>query len=47
MKEFETQLSGFVGDSDFSKREYNVTKMTEAVQKGKSMIEALSKALGK
>ena len=47
MKEFETQLSGFVGDRDFSKREYDVTKMTEAVQKGKSMIEALSNALGK
>ena len=47
MKEFETQLRGCIGDSDFSKREYDVTKMTETIQKGKGMIEALSTALGK
>jgi hypothetical protein len=47
MKEFETHLSGFNGDRDYSKRDYDTAKMTEAVQKGKAMIESLSNALGK
>jgi hypothetical protein len=47
MKEFETHLSGFIGDRDYSKRNFDTAKMTEAVQKGKAMIEALSNALGK
>ena len=44
--DFLMQYPKFV-DRDFSKREYEVTKITETVQKGKGMIEALSTALGK
>lgn len=47
MKEFETHLCGFMSDRDHAKRDYDAAKMTEAVQKGRAMIETLSNALGK
>lgn len=45
MMELEIHLSTFIGDHDFNKRDYNVTTMTDAVNKGKKMIEDLSNAL--
>ncbi len=39
-------LSQFIGDQDYAKREYDVPKMTEALAKGKKLIEALSTELG-
>jgi hypothetical protein len=45
MQEFEKHLLTFRGDRDFFKRTYDVQQMTEAVHKGKKMIEAMSKQL--
>lgn len=40
--QFDKHLSTFIGDQDYSKREYNAAAMTEAVSKGKKMLEELS-----
>jgi hypothetical protein len=46
MNDFENHLSQFIGDRDYVKREYNVPKMIEVLEKGKKLIEALSTELG-
>ena len=45
MNELESHLSQFIGDQDYAKRKYDVPKMTEALEKGKKLIEALSDKL--
>lgn len=45
MTAFEKHLITFIGDRDYSKRDYNVPKMTEAVLIGKKMIDELSATL--
>ncbi len=47
MKTLETHLGTFIGDRDYSKRDYNPQKMTDAVLKGKKIIETLSADLGR
>ncbi len=42
MAAFEEHLKTFVSDGDYSKRDYNVPEMTEAVVKGKKIIDELS-----
>jgi hypothetical protein len=46
MRNLENHLSRFTGERDYSKRDYDVPKMTEAVEQGKRLIEALSVELG-
>jgi hypothetical protein len=45
--EFEKHLAGFVEGQDYSKRKYDVPSMTNAVLKGKQMLDNISIALGK
>src|ERR1044071_6382602 len=45
MTDLENHLSQFIGDLDYAKRNYDVPKMTEALEKGKRLIEALSTEL--
>jgi hypothetical protein len=40
--QFEKHLTTFIGDRDYSKRVYNASTMSEAVSKGKGMINELS-----
>lgn len=47
LKTFEAHLATFIGERDYSKRNYNVPQMTEAVAKGKKMIDALSDDLSR
>lgn len=45
LKALETHLTTFIGDRDYSKRDYEVKKMTEAVHKGRRLVETLSNDL--
>ncbi len=45
MNDLNIHLSTFVMDPDYKKRDYNILEMTDAVRKGKKMIERLSNAL--
>jgi hypothetical protein len=47
MKALDAHLATFVVERDYSKRDYDVAKMTEAVQKGNKMIRDLSNELGR
>lgn len=47
IKLLDTHLGTFIDDRDYSKRDYNVQRMTEAVMKGKKIIETLSSDLGR
>jgi hypothetical protein len=47
LKNFEAHLATFTDERDYSKRDYNVPRMTEAVAKGKKMIDALSDDLSR
>jgi hypothetical protein len=47
MAEFEKHLSTFIGNRDFTKREYSTASITAAVNKGKKMIEQISRDLSK
>jgi len=40
--QFDQHLSTFVGEQDYSKRDYNAAVMTDAVTKGKKMLDELS-----
>lgn len=42
---FEEHLTNFIGDPDYSKREYNVSEMTTNVLEGKQMLDELSALL--
>jgi hypothetical protein len=44
--QLEKHLTTFIGDRDYSKRVYDATAMTEAVAKGKKMVDDLSTMLG-
>lgn len=46
MAAFEAHLKTFVRDEEYSKRDYNVPQMTEAVLKGRKMIDELSSLVG-
>jgi hypothetical protein len=43
--QFDKHLSTFIGDRDYTKRDYNAAAMSEAVAKGKKMVEDLSNML--
>ena len=43
--QFDKHLTTFIGDRDYSKREYNASAMSAAVSKGKKMINELSNML--
>ena len=43
--QFDKHLTTFIGDRDYSKREYNASAMSDAVSKGKKMIDELSNML--
>ena len=47
MRTFDDHLRTFVGDRDYSKRTYDETRITDAVQKGLRMLEALSDRLAR
>lgn len=47
MKNLENHLSRFTEERDYAKRDYDVPRMTEAVDLGKRLIEGLSQELGK
>jgi len=47
MKDFDSHLATFIGDRDYSKRDYDQQRITEAVHKGKQMLEALSNGLAR
>ncbi len=47
LRELDDHLRTFVGDPDYSKRNYDQTRITEAVRKGLRMLEALSDRLGR
>jgi hypothetical protein len=47
LQQLNDQLSTFVGDHDYSKRDYNQTRITEAVHTGLRMLEALSDGLAR
>jgi hypothetical protein len=47
MKDFDNHLGTFIGDRDYKKRVYDQQQMTEAVHKGKRMLEALSDGLAR
>ena len=47
MKDLDTHLATFIGDRDYSKRDYDPQRMTEAVHKGNQMLEALSDGLAR
>ena len=40
--QLDNHLRTFVGDQDYSKRDYNASAMTDAVAKGKKMLDELS-----
>lgn len=42
MSALEAHLTTFIDDNDYSKRQYDVVKMAEAIQKGKKLINDLS-----
>lgn len=46
MKKLEAHLDGLPAESDYSKRDYDVPKLREAVHKGGQLIETLSDELG-
>jgi len=46
MKEFDAHLSTFTIERDFAKRDFNVQRMTDAVNKGKKMLAEISNELG-
>lgn len=45
MAAFEQHLATFIGDEDYENREYDVSRMTQAVVTGKKMIDELSAVL--
>jgi len=45
MKEFEAHIATFSGDPDFSKNQFDATKMTEALQEGRAWMEKISNEL--
>jgi len=47
LRDLDNHLSTFVGDRDYSKRNYDTARITEAVHKGMRMLEALSDRLGR
>ncbi len=47
MKDFDAHLAAFIGDRDYSKRDYDQQRITEAVHRGKQMLEALSDGLAR
>ena len=47
MRALDDHLRTFVGDRDYYKRTYDETKITDAVQKGLRMLEALSDRLAR
>ena len=47
LKSLENHLNRFTGERDYAKRDYDVQRMTEAVEQGKRLIEALSLELGR
>src|SRR5439155_22097432 len=47
MRAFDDHLRTFVGDRDYTKRNYDETRITDAVQRGLRMLEALSDRLGR
>jgi hypothetical protein len=47
IKAFDDHLATFVGDRDYSKRDYDQRRITEAVHKGITMLEALSDRLAR
>ena len=47
MKDFDVHLATFIGDRDYSKRDYDQQRITEAVHRGKQMLEALSDGLAR
>jgi len=47
MKDFDAHLASFIGDRDYSKRDYDQQRITEAVHRGKQMLEALSDGLAR
>jgi hypothetical protein len=47
MKDFDSHLNTFIGDRDYSKRDYGQQRITEAVHRGKQMLEALSDGLAR
>jgi hypothetical protein len=40
--QLDKHLTTFIGDADYNKRDYNAEVMTDAVVKGKKMVEELS-----
>jgi len=47
MKDFDSHLATFIGDRDYSRRDYDQQRITEAVHKAKQMLEALSDGLAR
>src|SRR5450759_2377448 len=47
MSALEAHLATFIGDNDYSKRDYDAVKMTDAIQKGNKLINDLSSELGR
>jgi hypothetical protein len=47
LQDFEAHLSSFIGDPDYAKRDYDQTRITDAVDKGTRMLEALSDRLAR
>ena len=47
MKDFDAHLASFIGDREYSKRDYDQPQITEAVHRGKQMLEALSDGLAR
>src|SRR5213594_1425754 len=47
LRELDNHLATFVGDRDYSKRNYDQARITEAVHKGMRMLEALSDRLAR
>ena len=46
-KSFETHLTTFIDNPDYSKRDYGKEKITRLVHTGQQMVEQLSDALGR
>ncbi len=46
IKELDALLNTFTAERDYSKRDFNVQRMTDAVGKGKKMVVELSDQLG-
>lgn len=47
VKAFDEHLATFVGDRDYSKRDYDQRRITAAVHKGITMLEGLSDGLAR